>query len=180
MPVFFRCFTMILPPRWFLAVARGVFLKGMSAVELVVPLAVLLGMGVVLITVKDEDKAEAIEIARGMHETGRKLVATPGTAIALVEAGIPCESVNKIQDGSPNILDLILDGKVSLMVNTPSLTENSESEAARIRRACIETGVPCVTSIDTAGALLRAIEVFSDPSQAQCLRLDEYFAADPS
>ncbi|MFZ4508575.1 MAG: carbamoyl-phosphate synthase large subunit [Fimbriimonas sp.] len=138
------------------------------------------GDGVVLITVKDEDKAEAIEIARGMHETGRKLVATPGTAIALVEAGIPCESVNKIQDGSPNILDLILDGKVSLMVNTPSLTENSESEAARIRRACIETGVPCVTSIDTAGALLRAIEVFSDPSQAQCLRLEEYFAADPS
>jgi carbamoyl-phosphate synthase large subunit len=61
------------------------------------------------------------------------------------------------------------------MINTPGLNETSESEAARIRRACIETGVPCVTSIDTATALIRALDVFADPSKAQCLRLDEYF-----
>ncbi|MBC8063561.1 MAG: hypothetical protein H7Y17_01925 [Chlorobia bacterium] len=66
-------------------------------------------------------------------------------------------------------------GEVSLMVNTPSLTETSESEAARIRRACIEVGVPCVTSIDTAAALIKALDVFSDPSRASCLRLEEYF-----
>ena len=68
-------------------------------------------------------------------------------------------------------------GKVSLMINTPGLNEHSESEAARIRRACIETGVPCVTSIDTAAALVRALEVFADPSKASCLRLEEYFYA---
>jgi carbamoyl-phosphate synthase large subunit len=133
------------------------------------------GDGSVLITVRDEDKATAIKIAKGMHKSGRKLAATPGTAKALHDAGLPCHAVNKIQAGSPNILDLILGGEVSLMINTPALTETSESEAARIRRACIETGVPCVTTIDTAEALIQALEVFSDPSQASCLRLEEYF-----
>jgi carbamoyl-phosphate synthase large subunit len=133
------------------------------------------GDGCVLITVRDEDKPTAIKIAKGMHESGRKLAATPGTAQALHDAGLPCHAVNKIQAGSPNILDLILGGEVSLMINTPSLTETSESEAARIRRACIETGVPCVTTIDTAEALIQALEVFSDPTQASCLRLEEYF-----
>ena len=133
------------------------------------------GDGCVLITVRDEDKSTAVEIARGLHASGRQLAATPGTAAAFESAGLPCRTVNKIQAGSPNILDLILEGHVSLMVNTPSLTETSESEAARIRRACIETGVPCVTSIDTAEALIKAIEVFSEPSRASCLRLEEYF-----
>jgi carbamoyl-phosphate synthase large subunit len=134
------------------------------------------GDGVVLITVKDEDKPTAIEIARGLREGGRVIAATPGTAAALQAAGVECVTVNKIQAGSPNILDLIMEGQVSLMINTPGLTETSESEAARIRRACIETGVPCVTSIDTAAALIRALDVFSQPDRASCLRLEEYFA----
>jgi carbamoyl-phosphate synthase large subunit len=133
------------------------------------------GEGVVLLTVKDDDKEAAIEIAKGLHASGRKIAATPGTAASLEAAGIPCETVGKIQAGSPNILDTIMAGKVSLMINTPGLNETSESEAARIRRACIETGVPCVTSIDTAGALLRALDVFANPDVATCLRLEEYF-----
>lgn len=133
------------------------------------------GDGHVLLTVKDEDKETTVRIAQGMHKVGRKLAATPGTAKALLDAGLPCHAVNKIQMGSPNILDLILSGDVSLMINTPALTETSESEAARIRRACIETGVPCVTTIDTAEALIRALEVFNDPTRSSCLRLEEYF-----
>ena len=133
------------------------------------------GDGCVLLTVKSDDKAGAVKIATELHKSGRHIRATPGTARALQEAGIPCEAVNKIQDGSPNILDLIMSGGVSLMVNTPSLTETAEGEAARIRRACIETGVACVTSIDTATALVRALKVYSDPAKAQCLRLEEYF-----
>jgi carbamoyl-phosphate synthase large subunit len=133
------------------------------------------GDGYVLITVRDEDKPTAVRIAKGLQESGRALAATPGTSQALVDAGLTCHRVNKIQDGSPNILDLILEGRVCLMINTPSLTETSESEAARIRRACIETGVPCVTTIDTAEALIKALDVFSDPSRASCLRLEEYF-----
>lgn len=134
------------------------------------------GDGKVLITVRDSDKAIAIKIAEGLHAGGRKIAATPGTAKALQDAGIPCDSVNKIQAGSPNILDLIMAGNVSLMINTPSLNETSEGEAARIRRACIETGVPCVTAIDTAAAIIDALHVFDDPSKAVCLRLEEYFA----
>lgn len=133
------------------------------------------GDGVVLLTVKEGDKEEAVEIAKGLHANGRQIAATPGTAQALEAAGIPCETVAKIQSGSPNILDLIMAGRVSLMINTPSLNETSESEAARIRRACIETGVPCVTSIDTAGALLRALDVYARPEAATCKRLEEYF-----
>ncbi|MHB8636292.1 MAG: carbamoyl-phosphate synthase large subunit [Fimbriimonadaceae bacterium] len=133
------------------------------------------GEGCVLLTVKSDDKAGAVKIARELHRAGRHITATPGTAAAIRAAGVECESVNKIQDGVPNILDLIMAGGVSLMVNTPGLTETAESEAARIRRACIETGVACVTSIDTATALVRALAVYSDPARAQCLRLEEYF-----
>jgi carbamoyl-phosphate synthase large subunit len=134
------------------------------------------GDGYVLLTVRDEDKDAALIIAKGLHDSGRKIAATPGTARILEAAEIPCQSVAKIQDGTPNILDLIMEGNVSLMINTPSLSETSESEAARIRRACIETGVPCVTSIDTAGALIRALDVFDNPSKSSCLRLEEYFS----
>jgi carbamoyl-phosphate synthase large subunit len=135
------------------------------------------GSGDVLLTVREEDKPGALAIARELSAAGRTLAATPGTAEYLCAHGIACRVVSKIQQGEPNILDAIMAGEVSLMINTPSLNETSESQAARIRRACIETGVPCVTSIDTAQALARAIAVFADPTQAECLRLEEYFSA---
>ena len=133
------------------------------------------GDGAVCITVRDQDKEQAVDIGRRLMANGRKVVATPGTAAYLQAQGVACESINKIQAGSPNLLDLIMEGGVSMMINTASLTETSESEAAKIRRACIETGVPCVTAIDTGSALVRALEIYSDPSQSQCKRLDEYF-----
>ncbi|MBW7928756.1 MAG: hypothetical protein H3C58_11885, partial [Fimbriimonadaceae bacterium] len=107
----------------------------------------------------------------------KKVVATGGTYRALCEAGIACEVVSKISQGSPNLLDLILSGGVSMMINTPGVDKEAEVEAARIRRACIETGVPCVTSIDTAMAIARAVDLYQDPAQSQCLRLQEYFHA---
>ncbi len=133
------------------------------------------GNGSVLVTVREEDKGLAAEIGKRLAAHNRSILATPGTAAMLKSHGVDCESVNKIQQGSPNVLDAIMSGRVSLMINTPALTETSESEAALIRRACIETGVPCVTSIDTAVALVRALEIFSDPSKASCFRLQEYF-----
>ena len=134
------------------------------------------GNGYVVMTVRDEDKPKAVEIAQGLIGNGRKLAATAGTAAAFEKAGIETKVVNKIHDQAPSLLDLIMGGEVCLMINTPSTDKMAELEGARIRRACIETGIPCVTSIDTAEALLRALDVFQDPSQAQCLRLDEYFA----
>jgi carbamoyl-phosphate synthase large subunit len=134
------------------------------------------GDGKVLITVRDSDKGIALDIAKGLAAEGKSIAATPGTGAHLRQNGIDCLIVNKIQEGSPNILDLIMGGEVSLMINSPDPSETSEGHAARIRRACIETGVPCVTSIDTAAALVRALAVFSDPSLASCVRLEEYFA----
>lgn len=134
------------------------------------------GSGAVCVTVRDQDKEQAVDIGRRLMANGWKVVATPGTAAYLQSKGVQCERINKIQEGSPNLLDLIMEGGLSMMINTASLTETSESEAARIRRACIETGVPCVTAIDTASALVRALEIYSDPSQSDCKRLDEYFA----
>lgn len=132
------------------------------------------GRGRVLLSVQDSDKDAAIEIGRKMAASGFKLNATGGTARRLREAGIECETLLKISEGSPNLLDTILRGEVSLMVNTPSPDKVAELEAARIRRACIETGVACVTNIDTAAALARTLGVFAEPNQASCLRLEEY------
>ena len=135
------------------------------------------GDGAVVITVRNDDKDVAVDLGRRLRAAGFPVVSTPGTGAYLRQNGIECDIVNKIQDGSPNLLDMLQAGKVSLMINTPSLSETSESEAARIRRACIETGVPCVTSIDTAEALVKALDYFKDPMKASCLRLEEYFEA---
>ncbi|MBS1709463.1 MAG: carbamoyl-phosphate synthase large subunit [Armatimonadetes bacterium] len=130
--------------------------------------------GQVIITVDDPDKVAAVEIAKELHCRGYQIAATPGTARLIAEAGVPVEKLNKIQDGSPTLLERLFEGQVSLMINTPGPGQKAGSDAARIRRACIETGVTCVTSIDTAVALARALPVFEDPTKALCLSITEY------
>lgn len=124
--------------------------------------------GKVILSVRNDDKPQAVEIARQFAARGYEIMSTPGTGYALSDAGVKCEFVNKIKDGSPNLLELLFSGGVSLMINTPEAGQRSDSDAARIRRACIETGVACITSIDTAQALADALEVFEDPSRASC------------
>ncbi len=137
------------------------------------------GDGYVVVTVQDADKEKAVEIARNLYEAGYKIAATRGTASVIEAAGIECRAVNKIHQGSPNLMDLIRGGEVSLMINTQTAALASSADGARIRRACIESGIPCVTSIDTAGALASALEVFHDPLKSSCLRLGEYFEGSP-
>jgi len=132
------------------------------------------GGGYVLISVQDDDKPAAVEIARELHKQGFKIAATGGTHDALMQAGIPSHWVMKIHEGSPNLLDMLLNGEASMMINTPSNDKDAEIDGAKIRRACIETGVACVTAIDTANALVRALKVYSEPERASCLRLEEY------
>lgn len=133
--------------------------------------------GIVLLTVNDADKPKAIEIAKRLESRGYRIGATAGTHDALTDSGVHSTWVMKINEGSPNLLDLVLKGEVSLLVNSPSADQKAETEAAQIRRACIETGVACVTNIDTAAALARALEVFEDPSKASCLPFTEYVRA---
>ncbi len=124
--------------------------------------------GKVILTVRESDKAQAVEIGKQFVDRGYEVMCTPGTGEALRQHGVQCDVVNKIKDGSPNLLELLFSGGVSLMINTPEAGQKSGSDASRIRRACIETGVACITSIDTAQALADALEVFEDPSKASC------------
>lgn len=133
------------------------------------------GDGAVLLTVRDSDKAIAVEIGRRLHAAGRKILATKGTAKALTDAQVPCSAVSKISEGGETILDAVVSGQVSLLINSPSGDVEAEQEAAQIRRACIETGIPCVTSIDTAEALSRSIQLFADPSLSVVRQLPDYF-----
>ena len=124
--------------------------------------------GRVIISVRDIDKPQAVEIAKKLVARGYEIVTTPGTGDAFRQSDVKCDVVNKIKDGSPNLLEHLFSGEVSLMINTPEAGQKAGSDASRIRRACIETGVACVTSIDTAQALADALEVFENPSLASC------------
>jgi carbamoyl-phosphate synthase large subunit len=135
------------------------------------------GDGYVLLTVRDEDKPKAVQIARDLSASGYRIAATSGTHAALKAAGIQSDLLQKLTGGSPNLMDTIMQGGVSMLINTPSADRATEGEAALIRRACIETGIPCVTSIDTAAALVQALHVFENPELSSCLRLEEYFTA---
>ena len=110
--------------------------------------------GRIIVTVKDEDKEEMIAIARGFEEMGVELYATAGTRQTLTDAGIECRSVNRVSEAHPNILDMIASGTVDLIINTPTRGRKHDSDGFRIRRSAVEHGVGCVTSVDTARALL--------------------------
>ncbi|MCI9309776.1 MAG: carbamoyl-phosphate synthase large subunit [Lawsonibacter sp.] len=110
--------------------------------------------GRIIITVKDEDKGEIIAIARGFEEMGVELYATAGTCQTLTETGIECKVVNRVSQAHPNILDMIASGTVDLIINTPTRGRKHDSDGFRIRRSAVEHGVGCVTSVDTARALL--------------------------
>lgn len=110
--------------------------------------------GRVILTVKDEDKGEVIGIGRRLAELGISLFATSGTCRELEEAGIPVQKVNRVSEPSPNILDLIASGTVDLVVNTPTRGRKQDTDGFKIRRCAVEHSVSCVTSIDTASAIV--------------------------
>lgn len=111
-----------------------------------------------IITVKDADKGEAIEIGRRFEKLGYTIYATRSTANALKEAGVNARKVNKIQQESPTVMDLILGHKIDLVIDTPTQGRDKSRDGFLIRRTAIETGVNCLTSLDTANALLTSLE----------------------
>jgi carbamoyl-phosphate synthase large subunit len=125
--------------------------------------------GAVLLTVADKDKEDAIELARRFYQIGYQLLATNGTAEALKAADIPVTVVNKIHSASPNILDVIRQGKAQVVINTLTKGKQPESDGFRIRREAVENGIPCLTSLDTAKAMLQVIEsmTFSTTAMTQ-------------
>ena len=111
-----------------------------------------------IITVKDADKGEAIGIARRFEKLGYTIYATRSTAAALNEAGVKARKVNKIHQESPTVMDLILGHKIDLVIDTPTQGRDKSRDGFMIRRTAIETGVNCITSLDTATALVTSLE----------------------
>ncbi len=111
-----------------------------------------------IITVKDADKGEAIEIGRRFEKLGYTIYATRSTAAALNEAGVKARKVNKISQESPTVMDLILGHKIDLVIDTPTQGRDKSRDGFLIRRTAIETGVNCITAMDTARALATSLE----------------------
>ncbi|MCD8381298.1 MAG: carbamoyl-phosphate synthase large subunit [Clostridiales bacterium] len=110
----------------------------------------------VILTVKDEDKAETLELAREMVELGMELYATQGTYDYLTERDVPVHFIQRLGHGHPNILDMIQSGVVDMILNTPRRTQREDGDGWRIRRAAVEHSVLCLTSTDTCRAILTA------------------------
>ncbi|MDF2944262.1 MAG: carbamoyl-phosphate synthase, large subunit [Herbinix sp.] len=111
-----------------------------------------------IMTVKNSDKKEAVEIGRRLNALGYKIYATEGTADMLNESGVTAVNINKIGEEKPNILDLILSHEIDMVINTPTQGRDKTRDGFLIRRLSIETGVTCFTSLDTASALLTSME----------------------
>ena len=111
-----------------------------------------------IITVRDEDKEEIVDIARRFERIGYRIYSTHGTWKVLRSAGIQARQVNKIERDSPNLMDLILGHRIDLVIDTPPQGIEHQHDGFVIRRAAIETGVNVITALDTAQALITSLE----------------------
>ncbi|MBT2660277.1 carbamoyl-phosphate synthase large subunit [Bacillus sp. ISL-45] len=130
------------------ALYKGMIAAGMKIKE----------FGTVLLTVADKDKEETLALAKRFSSIGYQLMATEGTAKYLETAGIKVKTVGKIGAEGPNLIDVIRKGEAQMVINTLTKGKQPERDGFRIRRESVENGVPCLTSLDTAKAILRVIE----------------------
>ncbi len=121
------------------------FIKSQEAVGSAIPLS-----GSVLISVNNKDKEEMLEVAKSLEADGFKLYATSGTHKALEEAGIPSVSVKKLYEGRPNVYDMITNGEISLVINSPVGKKESIHDDSYLRKASIKARVPYITTVAAA------------------------------
>jgi carbamoyl-phosphate synthase large subunit len=129
------------------------FAKSQQAAGLTLPTA-----GAVFVSVRDEDKSEILHVARALHQMGFSLVATRNTADFLSRHGLPAETVAKIGEGKPDVVDLLKQRNLSLVINTPS-GKRSRADGYQIRRTALELDIPCITNIRSVNAAVHAISV---------------------
>lgn len=141
------------------ALYKGLIASGMSIPK----------HGSVLFTIADKDKEEALSLVERFHRIGFDILATAGTAGFIKDRKIPVTVVNKIGEAKPHLLDVIQQGQAQFVINTLTRGKQPARDGFRIRREAVENGVVCLTSIDTAEALLRVIEsiTFSSESMPQ-------------
>ncbi len=147
----------------------GAFAKAQMGAGASLPLG-----GTAFISVNDSDKHNALRVARRLHELGFKIVATRGTASYLVAAGVPCERVFKVNEGRPNVVDLIKSDAIDLIVNTP-LGRSSFYDEKAIRRAAMNYNVVSFTTLTGASAAVLAITSMRQ-EEMKVLSLQEHHA----
>ena len=149
----------------------GAFFKAQEATRTELPLS-----GTVLISVNNANKPDLVEVARSFHEDGFRIVATEGTCNKILEAGIPAEKIKKINEGRPNILDAITNGKIDLIVNTP-VGKESTIDDSYIRKNAIKNRIPYITTMAAAIATATGIRVQKKGGSSSVRSLQDYHAS---
>lgn len=144
--------------------------KGITASGMKLPLK----GGGILMTVRDTDKIELIPIAEEFEKLGFDLYATGKTAKLLNSHGIATNAVKKIDEGSPNIIDLIQSGKISLVINTATKGRKPETDGFKIRRKAVEISIPCLTSLDTAKAVIECLKLGKTSKDMEIVNLSVF------
>ncbi|HXG67961.1 MAG TPA: carbamoyl-phosphate synthase large subunit [Blastocatellia bacterium] len=147
----------------------GAFLKAQQGAGTKLPRE-----GKVFLSVNDQDKRHLIDLARQLHELGFQLVATRGSQRKIENAGIPCEFVYKVNEGRPNIVDLVKSQQIALVINTP-LGRASFYDERAIRRAAMQYSVPCITTMTGAIAAIAALRALREEA-LEVRSLQEYHA----
>ncbi len=129
------------------------FVKSQMAASVSLPTS-----GTVFLSVKNQDKPKAVEVARGLHALGFKIVATRGTAAAIKDAGIPVAVVNKVAEGRPHIVDMLKNGEVSLVINTVEERRNAITDSRAIRTQALAARVTYYTTIAGAWAAVEGMQ----------------------
>ena len=149
------------------------FAKGQLAAGVVLPTT-----GQIFISVTARHKDSVVDLGRRLVHMGYNLLATDGTARRLEDADIPVERVRKIAEGRPNLLDYLNDGKVALVLNTPS-GKGARTDEGRIRAAAVQHGVPCITTIQAAEAAVKAMEALREEEMGVQALQDRFPAVNP-
>ena len=127
----------------------------------------------ILASIKKADKLNFLPLAKSFYNMGCKFIATPGTADFLKENGIESEVCKKISDGIPNVLDIIRSGMVDMIIDIPKKGNDAHSDGFKMRRCAAECTIPMMTSLDTAGALVKVMEEQLTSENTQIVELNE-------
>ncbi|MBR1478965.1 MAG: carbamoyl phosphate synthase large subunit, partial [Lachnospiraceae bacterium] len=147
------------------------FFKAQEAIQSKLPLE-----GCVLISVNNKDKEEMIPIAKSLSDDGFRIIATSGNHDVLSKAGIPSEKVNKLYEGRPNVYDMITNGEVQLIVNSPIGKVEAARDDSYLRKAAIKAKVPYITTVAAARATAEGIHYIKTHTEGEVKSLQEIHA----
>ncbi len=147
------------------------FVKSQLAASVTLP-----DSGTAFISVRDQDKPRAVEVARGLHALGFKIVATRGTAAAIEAAGMPVQAVNKVTEGRPHIVDMIKNGEIDIVINTVEERRNAIADSRTIRTQALAARVTYFTTIAGARAAVEGLQYIRNGAGLQVYSLQDLTA----